>query len=424
MKTKHLLFAVVGAGLLATSSCTKTKGEITMTYSKASAVYADLDEIRNMPLVASARSINDPGKIYIGDKFLLIGEKEEGIHVFDNTNPNNPVAISFLQLPMTREFYVDGNFIYAEGHYDFMKINMADMYNPTLVSRVEYAFGESRQNDQGQDIIGFNYETVTETFELGSPEAEALENDTRLYYDYQENLIPVATVPSSFVGAGGDVKGTLNKITTLNNYAYVVGDNEVYVFSDNGNSMAYVNRIYTNASDVETIYPYDNYLYLGTQSSMELYSTTDPSSPSHVSEYWHPTSCDPVLPTGDVAYLTLRSADNSGCAGDENTLDVLDMTDVFEPQPLNTVVMDSPYGIGLDGDYLWIGEGNNGLTLLNNADPTNPTIIKTFTGVQAYDVIPNPYQANAIYVTGDNGMELYEVDYNTLTITPVTAINY
>ncbi len=423
MKTKYLLFAALGIGLLGTS-CTKTKGEITMTYNKASAVYADLDEIRNTPLVASARSIQEPGKIYIGDNFLLIGEKEEGIHVFDNTNPNNPVALSFLQLPMTREFYVDGNFIYAEGHYDFMKIDMSDMYNPSLVNRVEYAFGEVHQNDRGEDIVGFTYETVTETFELGSPEAQALEENTYLYYDYQDNLVPVASVPSSFVGAGGDVKGTLNKITTLNNYAYVVGNDEIFVFSDQGNTMSYLNRIDVYTGDVETIYPYDNYLYLGTQSSMELFSTANPEAPSHVSEYWHPTSCDPVLPTGDVAYLTLRSADNSGCAGDENTLTVIDMTDIFHPEQLNSVVMDSPYGIGLDGDYLWIGEGNNGLTLLDNSNPHNPTILKTFTGVQAYDVIPNPYQANSIYVTGDNGMNVYSVDYNALTISPVTSIYY
>ncbi|MCB9195250.1 MAG: hypothetical protein H6598_03410 [Flavobacteriales bacterium] len=422
MKSKYLLIMVAGAGLL-TTSCTKTKGEITMTYSKATAIYADLDEIRNVPLVASPKSINSPGKIYIGDKFLLIGEKEEGIHVFDNTDPNNPIAISFLQLPMTREFYVDGDYIYAEGHYDFMKINMTDMYNPSMVSRVEYAFGESNQNDQGQDIIGFNYKTVTETFELGSPEAEALEQETYLYYDYQQNLIPVSSVPSSFVGAGGDVKGTLNKITTLNHHAYVLGASELFVFTDNGNNMAYANRVYVT-SDAETIYPYENYLYVGSQSSMELLSTSNPTYPTHVSSYWHPTSCDPVLPSGDYAYVTLRSADNSGCEGDDNTLDVIDMTDEFNPVPLNSVIMDSPYGLGIDGSYLWVGQGNNGLTLLNNSDPANPTIIKTFTGVQAYDVIPNPYQTNAIYVTGDNGMEIYQVDYSALTLTPITTINY
>lgn len=423
MKSKYLLLAVAGAGLLSTA-CTKTKGEITMTYNKATAVYADLAEIRDVPLVASAKSINDPGKIFIGDKFILIGEKEEGIHVFDNTNPNNPTAISFLQLPMTREFYVDGDFIYAEGHYDFMKIDMTDMYNPQLKNRVEYAFGESHENGEGQDIIGFNYETVTETFELGSEEAEALEEDSYLYYDYMDQLIPVSTVPSSFVGAGGDVKGTMNKITTLNDYAYVVGNYEIFVFSDQGSDMTLVNRVYTQSGDVETIYPYDNYLYLGTQSSMELYSTSNPESPSEVSTYWHPTSCDPVLPTGDVAYLTLRSADNSGCSGDENTLTVIDMTDVFDPQPLNVIALDSPYGMGVDADYLWVGQGTNGLSVFDNTDANNPQFIKTFTNVQGYDVIPNPYVTDAIYVTGDNGMEMFSVDYNTMTLTPITSINY
>lgn len=422
MKSKHLLLAVVGIGLFATS-CTKTKGEITMTYNKATAVYADLDEIRQTPLVSSPTSINDPGKIFIGDKFILIGEKEEGIHVYDNTDPNNPVAASFIQLPMTREFYVDGDYVYAEGHYDFMKISMVDLYNPVLVDRVEYAFGQPHQNDQGEEIVGFNYQTVTETFELGSPEAEALQQSTYLYYDYQDNLLPVSSVPSSFVGAGSTVKGTMNKITTMNQYAYVVGNAEIFVFSDNMDEMQMVNRVNTHSSDIETIYPYGDYLYLGTQSSMELLNTDNPEYPSHVSSYWHQTACDPVLPTGDVAYLTLRSADNSGCAGDDNTLEVIDMTNETDPTPLNSVVMDSPYGLGVDGNYLWVGQGTNGLTLLDNSDKTNPTVITTFSNV-AYDVIPDPYHTNAIYVTGDNGMELYNVDYNSLTLSAVTSINY
>lgn len=422
MKSKHLLLAVAGIGLLA-ASCTKTKGEITMTYHKASAVYADLDEIRQTPLVTSPKAINDPGKIFIGDKFILIGEKEEGIHVYDNTNPNSPVAASFIQLPMTREFYVDGDYIYAEGHYDFIKISMVDLYNPSLVSRVEYAFGEPHQNDQGEEIIGFNYETVTETFELGSPEAQSLEESTYLYYDYQDNLLPVSSVPSSFVGAGGTVKGTMNKITTMNSYAYVVGNAEVFVFLDNTNQMQMVNRISTQSSEIETIYPYNDYLYLGAQSSMELLNTDNPEHPCHVSTYWHQTACDPVLPSGNVAYLTLRSADNSGCSGDDNTLEIIDMTNETEPSQLNSITMASPYGMGIDGNYLWVGQGSNGLTLLNNTDPTNPTVIKTFSNV-AYDVIPNPYQANAIYVTGDNGMELYTVDYNAQTLTSVATINY
>lgn len=423
MKGRHFILAVLGVGLLATS-CNKTNGEITMTYNKASAVYANLDEIRQMPLVSPVRSINDPGKIYIGDHFILIGEKEEGIHVFDNTNPNAPVAIGFLQLPMTREFYVDGNYIYAEGHYDFLKVDLTDMYNPTLVSRVEYAFGEPHMNDNGDEIIGFTYDVVTETFELGSPEAQALEESTELYYDYQDNLIPVASVPSSFVGAGGDVKGTLNKITTMNDYAYVVGHSDIFVFTTSGQNLDFVNRITTESSDIETIYPYEDYLFLGTQSSMELLSTSNPENPSHVSVYWHPTSCDPVLPNGEVAYLTLRSADNSGCAGDDNTLEVIDMSNETEPTVLNSVVLDAPYGMGIDGNYLWVGQGNYGLSLFNNTDPSSPQLIKTFAGVNAYDVIPNPYVPNAIYITGNHGMELYNVDYSNHTISLATTINY
>lgn len=417
------VFAIGLTAAVGLSACVKNKGEITMTYSKASAVYGDLEVIRSTPLIAPARTIENPGKIFIGDQVILIGEEEKGIHVFDNSNPSNPVAISFLQLPMTREFYVSGDKLYAEGHYDFIKIDLIDIYNPKIIDRVEYAFGEGHKNDLGQEIIGFTFQTVTESIQLGSDKDKALKESTELYFDHKDQLIPVSSVPSSFSGLGEDVHGTLNKITTLNDYAYVVGAHKMYVFSDHGYQMESLNQV-DIAGDVETVYPYDNHLYVGTQSSMTLLSVSNPELPYEVSTYFHPTSCDPVLPNGDIAYLTLRSADNSGCAGDENTLTVIDMTNKSNPTELHTEVMNSPYGMTLDGNYLWVGEGSNGLTLFDNTNPAAPMPIKTFTNVLAYDVIATPAQPNRIYVTGAGGMEIYSVDYQQLTLSASGRINY
>lgn len=423
MKSLQIL-TLCSIAIFGICSCTKTKGEITMTYTKATAVYGNIEELRATPLVSSVKSIDHPGKIYIDDDVMLIGEKEEGIHVYDNSNSNSPEKINFIELPMNREFYVDGNMIYAESHYDFVKIDISDKYNPKLISRVEFAFGEDEPNDQGEHIIGFHYETVTESFELGSPEAEALEESTYLYYNYMDKLIPVSSVPSSFVSVSSDARGTLNKIATLDDYVYVVGDGRIYSFSNELDEMHFSNRVELYTSGIETIYPSNGSLYVGTQSSMMILDASNPATPYIKSSYWHPTSCDPVLPHGNIAYLTLRSADNSGCAGDDNTLTVIDVTDEYHPQQINTITMESPYGMGIDQQYLWVGEGSNGLTLFDNSVPASPQRIKTFSNVTVYDIIPNPNTTNTLYTTGDGGLNFYEVDYSNLTLTPIASIKY
>ena len=140
MKTNFLL-AVSFLFLL--SSCVKDKGSVTMTYNKGTAVYADLDAVRTKTLIGTTRQIVDPGKIFIDENMLLIGEEGEGIHIFDNTNPSSPVNVSFIQLPYCKEFYVEDNMIYAETQYDFVKIDITNLSLPTLVNRVEFAFGQN-----------------------------------------------------------------------------------------------------------------------------------------------------------------------------------------------------------------------------------------------------------------------------------------
>ncbi len=420
MKTN---FLIAVSFLFLLSSCVKDKGSVTMTYNKGTAVYADLDAVRSKTLIGTTRQINDPGKIFIDENMLLIGEEDEGIHVYDNTNPASPVNVSFIQLPFCKEFYVENNMIYAESQYDFVKIDITNLSLPTLVNRVEFAFGDAIFDHNGNVLVGFDYAVVTESFDFGSAEELALRESSNLFYNSKGNLIPESSVPSSFTGNSESIKGTLNKITVNNNYVYVVGDSKLYTFYDAPNQMNLVNE--TDISlGLETIYPEGNNLYLGTQTSMIVVDASNPSSPEYTSEYEHPTSCDPVLPNGNVAYLTLRTADFSGCNGDENTVEVLDISDVNNPEPLNSYTVSSPYGMNIINNYLFVGEGNNGLTIFDISNPQFLAFQTTLSNVTVYDIMPHPTDPSIILTTGDNGLVQYNIDYATLTLTELSSINY
>lgn len=49
--------------------------------------------------MTSSRALREPGKIYLYGKYLLVNGKRQDIHVFDHTNPAEPVNLGFLPLP-------------------------------------------------------------------------------------------------------------------------------------------------------------------------------------------------------------------------------------------------------------------------------------------------------------------------------------
>jgi len=405
------------------ASCTKDNATISMTFKKGTALYADLDEVRSIQLNSTPRAIENAGKLFIGENYILIGENGKGIHVLDNTNPSNPVNIGFIQLPFTKEFYVDNDKIYAESQYDFIKIDLSDMYSPVLIDRVEFAFAEAIENESGLALVGFNYETVTRSFKTDSEEAQELEDSYYLYYDYNNSLIPAASVPTSFVGSGREIKGTLNKITVYNNHVYVVSDSKLHYFQNSTSDMMLLGSM-TYTSGMETVYSEGNHLFIGTQSSMIVVDVSNPANPVEASTYWHPNSCDPVLPVGNIAYLTLRTADFTGCSGDENTLDILDITDINNPEEINTIPMTSPYGMTMINNQLYVGEGVNGMTIFDATDPANLVLIETNTSIVAYDIIEHPTIPNRILTTSDFGLSQYEVNASTMETVFLSEIAY
>lgn len=418
---KKIVVLLLASGFLFTA-CTKSKGTVSMTYNKGTAIYADLAAVRATPLLGPARSISDAGKIFIGDQVLLIGEEGLGIHVFDNTNPNSPSNTVFINLPYTKEFFVRDQIIYAESQYDLVKIDISNLHNPVLISRLENAMHDPIYNNKGEVLMGFSYQVTTESYDVNSPEAEELKKSHELYYDYNNNMIPLSMVPSAFIGSS-ETKGTMNKIVVEDKHIYVLGRNILHSFSDEPTGMQKLNSEMLG-QDLETLYAEGDKLFVGTASSMLVYSIADPGKPDRVSAYQHPTSCDPVYPNGKVAYLTLRTADYTGCSGDVNSLEILDISDIAKPKFIQSMEMNSPYGMTLTDNYLFVGEGSNGLRVFKADDPTKLVELKVFKDIKAYDIIKHPTITNRILTTGEHGLAQYQMDYSTMEMTYLSSIAY
>ena len=72
--------------------------------------------------------------------------------------------------------------------------------------------------------------------------------------------------------------------------------------------------------------------------------------------------------------------------------------------------MESPFGMTLIGDKLYVGEGQNGLKVFDASQRNSLHEIKFDQTVQAYDIIAHPTNENRILISGPDGYGQYDVD--------------
>ncbi len=387
-------------------SCTKDSGLVEVTYQEATAIYGDLEAYRTLEPNQAPRAIDNPGKIYIADDYILIGEEGEGIHVIDNTDRNNPVATSFIQLPGNREYFVEGNFLYAESLYDVVKVDIANPNQVVIQDRAEFAIQDAFINDQGETLIGFSYEEKTTTLDENDDFYNEIVNNQIVYIDYAKNTIPKSAVPASFAGNSSSQSGTVNRVTKLGDYVYVISNQNMITINDNSFSTDF-NRYENVKEGMETVFPYANHLFVGSRSSMSIYALSAPQQPEEVFEFDHATSCDPVLPYGNVAYVTLRTGDFSECPGQTNALVVIDIELLETTKEIQEIEMKSPYGMSVIDGLLYVGEGTNGLSVFDVSNPRDPQWMQTYPNIEAYDIIADPNNNEIVFIAGPNGLSQF-----------------
>lgn len=86
--------------------------------------------------VEPAREIENPGKLWVFNNFILLIEQYRGIHIIDNANPNSPQRVAFIRIEGCTETAVRDGIIYASNAVDLIGVKAnADFTSLDLVSR-------------------------------------------------------------------------------------------------------------------------------------------------------------------------------------------------------------------------------------------------------------------------------------------------
>jgi hypothetical protein len=190
---------------------------------------------------------------------------------------------------------------------------------------------------------------------------------------------------SSGTGQGG----SLARFTIIGDYLYTLESNALQWFKIESDGKLTQGGEQELSEGKETIFPLGDLLFLGATDGLSIFKIEAAGEPVFQSEIEHFVGCDPVVANEQFAYVTLRL---ESCPGlfRNNTQDVLniyDVTDINNPTPIASYPMNDPRGLGLAGDVLFVGQGANGLVVMDVTDPLNVQTIATLSDVHANDVI-------------------------------------
>lgn len=198
--------------------------------------------------------------------------------------------------------------------------------------------------------------------------------------------------------------GSLARFAISGSNLYVIGESSLLNYSITDPAKLQFKAEIPIGFDIETIFPKENYLYIGAQSGMHIFDVSNPDNPVKLSTYEHITNCDPVVVNGNFAYVSLRA----GCGfNNTNLFEVIDITDPVNPKQLGQYSdLESPYGLGVTGNYIYLCEGQHGLKILNVEDPANVFLEKEME-IDAYDVIV--IDQGRLLLTGANGIYQFDI---------------
>lgn len=374
-------------------------------------IYLSYAELRTPVTAVDPVGLEVTGKIYVKDSYIYVNELYKGVHVIDNANPSSPQRIAFIPIPGSVDMAIKGTTLYVDSYVDLVAIDIADPLNAAEVSRIEDAFPYLTPWPWtlGDFVAGSPVEPPDASLGVVVGWEETLIERERInsIFDVSgESLASPATTGSDATGTGG----SMARFTIVESFLYALHASYIQLVRiDDPVNPSLWSRVDVGWG-IETIFPYGDHLFIGSNTGMFIYDNTDPENPTRLSSFAHVTSCDPVVAQGDYAYVTLRAG--SFCGGGVNRLDILDITDLADPVMVESYSMQGPFGLGIDGSTLFVADGVAGLKVYDVTDPMDIDLLAFETSNETYDIILIPPLAMVI---GPDGLDQY--DYSDVATT-------
>lgn len=357
-------------------------------------IYLEMKDVRTKSLApVPAQEIENPGKIYSYKDYLLINEPSKGIHIFDNKNPANPINLSFIPIEGNVDLAINSDILYADNYVDLLAFDISNIRAVRMVKRIEDVFTHLYQHSTGK-IITFKDTVLTS-------------DSPRWEYDGMWTVRPGMSMLSNMAKASQSygTGGSMARFTLMDGHLFAVDESTLRVFDVLSPAEPKFIKPIELGWGIETIFPFDQKLFIGSNRGMHIYDASKPQNPTRMAVYEHVLACDPVVVNEDYAFVTLRSG--NFCVNGVNELQIIDIRDPYKPKLTKAYPMLNPHGLGLAENYLYVAEGKHGLKSFNASDvlSIDKNQLEFIQSMKSVDLIPGP---KSLIVIGPDGVCQYD----------------
>ncbi len=406
---KNKSSALVSFALLLLLGCTLSsclKDNCRRTYKIFTPVLTKLTDLRASVKSQQPATVVHAGKMFTSGKWIFLNEQNKGIHVIDNSNPAHPVKKSFINIPGNIDLYAKGHMLYADLYCDLVAIDITDPLHIATTKYLTNTFpdksGYSTHSNPDSINVLTGWTSRDTTMDCAAVNRW---NNCPTCGIYYSTTLQNNSTPSAGSKNNGGIAGSMARFAVVNNYLYAVTSQDLNVIDISNTPNPLFVQKKNIGWNIETIFPYDNKLYIGAGSSMSVYGLQDPLNPLQLSWSSHWCSNDPVVADGNYAYVTLHEANI--CGSNVNQLEIYDLSASGSPRLVKTYPLTHPQGLSKDGDLLFVCD--DGLKVYDAANTASLQLLKHLKATDTYDVIAQ--NGLAIVVAKDG---LYQVDYSNL----------
>lgn len=178
--------------------------------------------------------------------------------------------------------------------------------------------------------------------------------------------------------------GSLSRFVIVNNYLYTISNDALSAYNISNASLPVYKSIVRVGFSIQTLFAYQDKLFIGSNTEMYIYSLANPEAPTKLSSViYFVRGRDPVVAQDSVAYSTVRNEFGGG-----GVLNCFNIKNISQPFTVTSRQMINPYGLGIKGAALYVCEADSGIKVFNITNTYNPVLSKTVQfNETAYDVI-------------------------------------
>jgi hypothetical protein len=361
MKSLKFILVLFGIALVFSSClkdhCQKNFRMFIPIYKSRAAVLQDVK-------LQGSQKIEKAGKIFSYGNYLFINDVDKGIHIIDNSNPAVPNKTGFLNIEGNLDLWVRNNLLYADCYDNLLVIDIHDMHNIQLLESLPNVFPQRDYNEAAIDaskgyVVGWQQRDTSVVINCDE------KNNISMLGMKGAYVMDLGVTPgASFMPPSG-VAGSLTRFNATGTYLYCVDNSNIHTFNIAQQKPTPVSDIAVSWG-VETIYSFNNNLFLGTSSGVLIYSLSNPAIPAYINKMQHVRTCDPVITDGAYAFVTLRGG--SACGGFANQMDVLDVKNIQNITLVKSYMLTNPYGLGMDNNYVFVCDEGYGIHIFDRLD--------------------------------------------------------